>query len=667
MTNHLSGQTSPYLLQHAENPVDWYPWGEEALSRARTENKPILLSIGYSACHWCHVMAHESFENAEIARLMNRYFINIKVDREERPDLDSIYMAAVQALTGRGGWPLTVFLTPDGRPFYGGTYFPPDDRRGLPGFPRVLEAINAGFRDRPGDITRTARQLVSSLEGDSHAGSGSTALTPDSMDRAYRRLEQDFDTRHGGFGGAPKFPQPLVLDYLLHYHHRTGAGPALEMVERTLDAMYRGGMYDHLGGGFHRYATDDEWQVPHFEKMLYDNALLSRVYMHAFQVTGKPEYRLVTEEILDYVLREMTGPATGGFFSSQDADSEGEEGKFYTWSADEIDRVLGHPEGESFRRNFGVTDKGNFDGCNILHLAGDFSVTASERWRAAKLALRLDREGRVHPGKDTKVLASWNGMMLAALAEASCVLGRPDYRDAAVKNAGFILSSFTRDGRLRHTTSVGEGFLEDYAQLIDALIRLHQASANSRWLLEAVQLTAKMVELFWDDAGNVFYDSSRSTDLFKRPRNVQDGAVPSGAASAAHVLLKMAGITGEQRYSQIGGQALQGVAENMASLPLGFGQWLIALDFYLGPPLEVAIIGETDDARTSALLQAVCRKFRPDTVALAHAPSDTSPVSRLPLFRDRPQVGGLATAYVCRNFSCSRPVTTAADLENLLD
>jgi hypothetical protein len=647
--------------------VDWYPWGEEALSRARAENKPILLSIGYSACHWCHVMAHESFENAEIARLMNRYFVNIKVDREERPDLDSIYMAAVQALTGRGGWPLTVFLTPDGRPFYGGTYFPPDDRHGLPGFPRVLEAINASFHERPGDITKTVRQLVLVLESDSPAAPGSVPLSPDLMHRAYRGLEQDFDTRHGGFGGAPKFPQPLVLDYLLHYHHRTGDKPGLAMVEHTLDSMHRGGMYDHLGGGFHRYATDDEWQIPHFEKMLYDNALLSRVYLHAFQVTGKPEYRLVTEEILDYVLREMTDPATGGFFSSQDADSEGQEGKFYTWTADDIEGVLGQPEGESFRQDFGVSDEGNFEGGNILHLTGEFSVEASERWRGARLALRLDRERRVHPGTDTKVLVSWNGMMLAALAEASCVLRRPDYLTAAVKNADFILGSFAPDGLLRHTASVGEGFLEDYALLIDALTRLHQTSANSRWLSEAIQLTAKMVELFWDDAGNVFYDTSGATNLFKRPRTIQDGAVPSGAASAALVLLKMAGITGNERYSQVGEKALLGVAENMASFPMGFGQWLMALDFYLGPTREVAVIGDPGDVATTALLQAICRKFRPDTIVVIRSPSDMTPISQMPMLLNRPQLGGLATAYICRNFTCSPPVTEAAALEILLD
>ncbi len=668
MPNHLAQSTSPYLLQHADNPVEWYPWGKEALSRARIENKPILLSIGYSACHWCHVMAHESFENADTASLMNKYFINIKVDREERPDLDNVFMAAVQALTGHGGWPLTAFLTPEGRPFYGGTYFPPDDRHGLPAFSRVLEAIAAAFRERPAEVKNAAAQLISSLDDRLPPASSTIALSLDLMHRAYQALRQDFDTRHAGFGGAPKFPQPLVLAFLLRYYHSTGAKPALEMVEQTLEAMYRGGIYDHLGGGFHRYATDAAWQVPHFEKMLYDNALLSRVYLHAFQLTGKPEYRAVAEDIFDFVLRDMTDPNTGGFFSSQDADSEGEEGKFYVWTVAEIDAVIGSPAGEAFRQRFGVTEGGNFEGSNILHLTGEFSVAALERDLAAKLALRQHRERRTHPGTDTKVLASWNGMMLASLAEASCILERPDYLASAVKTADFILSSLIQDETLRHTSSVSEGFLEDYAQIIDALLWLHQATLNPSWLRQAVQVADQLVALFWDNTENVFYDAPvASSDLFKRPRSIQDGAVPSGAAVATLVLLKLAKITDKQEHSQVGNRALRGIGENMGRYPLGFSHWLSALDFYFGPSQEVAIIGDPGDAASLALSQAVCHRFRPNTVVAATALSNVNSFSELPLFKDRPQVEGLPTAYVCRNFNCFPPVTNPEALEKLLD
>ncbi|KTB48032.1 Conserved protein containing a thioredoxin domain [Dehalogenimonas alkenigignens] len=665
MPNRLASSFSPYLRQHAENPVDWYPWGDEALNRARSENKPILLSIGYSACHWCHVMAHESFENPETARLMNQHFVNIKVDREERPDLDSVYMAAVQTMTGHGGWPMTVFLTPDGRPFYGGTYFPPEDRHGLPAFPRVLEAVADTFRSQPARIAQTAGRLESALKRSEPCGSGLIALAPDILHRAYQALAQDFDVNHGGFGDAPKFPQPLALEFLLRYFHNTRSPGALGMVERTLAEMYRGGVYDHLGGGFHRYATDAAWQVPHFEKMLYDNALLSRVYLHAFQVTGNTAYRSVAEEVFAYVLREMTDPATGGFFSSQDADSDGEEGKYYTWTADEIDEVLG-PAGETFRERFGVTRGGNFEGRNILHLTDEFSEAAIAQDREAREALWRRRQWRNAPGKDTKIIASWNGMMAGSLAEAACVLGRPDYLSAAARAMEYVLNEMGNGDLLRHTISAEIGFLEDYAQIIDASLWLHQASLSPRWLRSALKLSERMVAEFWDESDGGFYDAPTDTKgLFIRPRNLQDGAVPSGGSTAAIALLKLARITDDQRYHQIGSQALKTIGDIMGRHPLGFTNWLAGLDMYLGSAEEITIIGGKDDPAAMALARAACQRFRPNRLVVGLDPEEPGTISNLPIFTDRPQRNGMATAYVCRDFSCRPPVTSPEDLEQL--
>ncbi len=667
MANHLAQATSPYLLQHAHNPVDWYPWGEEALSRARVENKPMLLSIGYSACHWCHVMAHESFENEATARLMNENFINIKVDREERPDLDNIYMAAVQSLTGHGGWPLTVFLTPDGRPFYGGTYFTPDDRHGLPSFSRVLEAVAASFRERPKEINRAATQLAASLNDRGSTAINTGFLSPDLLQRAFQSLAAEFDRTNAGFGDAPKFPQPLALEFLLRYFKRTGDKTALDLVEQSLESMFRGGIYDHLGGGFHRYATDAAWQVPHFEKMLYDNAQLSQVYLHTFQITGKPLYRFVAEETLDYVLREMTEPDSGGFYSSQDADSEGVEGKYYVWATAEINAALGRP-GAAFRERYGVTAEGNFEGGNILHLAGEISLEALEQDRAARNKLRLLRDRRVPPGKDTKVLLSWNAMMVSSLAQAGRILGRLDYLAAAEKNAGYILDSLMDGIRLKHTASVDEGFLEDYAQLIDSLLWLHQATLQPRYLRSAIELSTRMAALFWDDASSIFYDtSSQPAGLFTRPRSLQDGAVPSGAASAALVLLKMARLADNQEYWRIGGRVLVSAGDAISRYPLGFGQWLAAADFFFGPSQEVAIIGAPEENATEALIEAVFAGWRPNTVTAGLNPEDSSGISSLPLFKDRPQIGGLPTAYVCRNFNCFPPATSADELRQVLD
>ena len=532
MPNHLINETSPYLLQHAHNPVEWYPWGEDALERSRSEDKPILLSIGYSACHWCHVMERESFENEAIAGLMNENFINIKVDREERPDLDAIYMEAVQMLTGSGGWPMTVFLTPEGKPFYGGTYFPPVDRQNMPGFPRLLLGIAEAYNTNKGEIQRVTQQLTEQMGRGSQVPRGTAILTVDVLHRAYSTLATNFDYQNGGFGMAPKFPQPMTPEFLLRYHDHGYNPRALELVELTLEKMAYGGIYDQVGGGFHRYSTDAYWLVPHFEKMLYDNALLARLYLHAFQITGKPLYRRITEETLDYVLREMTDSG-GGFYSAQDADSEGEEGKFFVWTPEEIMDVLGEEDGRVFSGYFGVTSNGNFEGKNILNVPRDPEAFAAEHQldpeqldgivARGRTKLLEVRDLRVHPLLDDKVLASWNGLMLRSFAEAGAVLDRADYLEAAVKNAEFLTTVMCPQGRLLRTYRNGEakllGYLEDYSCVADGLIALYEATLDLRWLENAVTMADSMIELFWDEATGGFYDTGSDHEaLVIRPR-----------------------------------------------------------------------------------------------------------------------------------------------------
>src|SRR5215213_5399398 len=557
VTNRLASETSPYLLQHAENPVDWYPWSEEALARAREEDKPILVSIGYSACHWCHVMEHESFENPEIAAKMNDLFINIKVDREERPDLDAIYMTAVQALTGHGGWPLNVFVTPDGVPFYGGTYWPPEDRMGLAGFTKVLEAVSDAYQNRREEVLENAEQIREYLTKATEATPRADDLKPAILDEALRGQSRSFDGENGGFGGAPKFPQPATLEFLAKYYRRTDDDRAAKMLRLTLDKMAAGGMYDQIGGGFHRYAVDAVWLVPHFEKMLYDNAQLVRVYLDAYRAFGDENYRRVVTETLDYVVREMTGPE-GGFYSTQDADSEGEEGKFYVWSPTEIAEVLGPDDARVVARYYGVTPGGNFEGHSIFNVPRPPAAVANELGisvdrltdvvASARPKLYAAREQRVHPGRDEKALTSWNGMMLRAFAEASRTLSRADYRDVARRNAEFLLSKLRRDGRLLHTYKDGQaklnGYLEDYANLIDGLIALYEATFERRWIEEAISLTNTMVAEFTDAEGIGFYDTGASHEtLVSRPRELHDGATPSGNSVAISVLLKLAVMT----------------------------------------------------------------------------------------------------------------------------
>ncbi len=676
MANRLINETSPYLLQHAENPVDWYAWGEEALGRARDEDRPILLSIGYSACHWCHVMERESFENEDIAALMNENFVNIKVDREERPDLDAVYMEAVQMMTGSGGWPMTVFLTPNGHPYYGGTYFPPEDRQGMPGFPRLLAAASQAYHTNKGEIDRVTRQLSEQMGRTGQMPRGFTPLTTEVMHNAYSQLATQFDHLNGGFGNAPKFPQPMTPEFLLRYNRHGFNARALEMVELTLQKMAYGGIYDQVGGGFHRYSTDAYWLVPHFEKMLYDNALLARLYLHAWQVTGNPLYRRITEETLDYVLREMTDPA-GGFYSAQDADSEGVEGKFFVWTPDEL-RPLLNDDADLVMGYYGVTDRGNFEGANILNVARppeDYcqqrGVSESDLFAAVARAraILLDvREQRIHPLRDDKVLTSWNGMMLRSFAEAGAALGREDYLDAARKNADFLLANMRDENRrVLRTWRNGEaklnGYLEDYACLADGLLSLHEATLEPRWLQEAVTVADGMNALFWDDAVGGFYDTGSDHEaLVIRPRDVFDNAQPCGSSVASDVLLRLAIVTGNDDYSAKGATPLRAMQQMLGRAPSATGHWLGALDFYVSLPREIVIVGPAENPGTGDMLDAVSRRFMPNKVLVGVADPANPPLKDSPLLEQRVMQDGQPTAYVCENYACQLPVTDAEAL-----
>jgi len=666
MSNHLADETSPYLLQHADNPVDWYPWGEKALNHARAEDKPILLSIGYSACHWCHVMAHECFENNDIAHLMNENFINIKVDREERPDLDAIYMEAVQAMTGRGGWPLTVFLTPDGKPFFGGTYFPPEDRHGMPGFTRVLKTVADAYQNRRSEVEMTAQQTVTALNSKAKGSAVREPLVADILEQAYLGLRQDFDKENGGFGTAPKFPQPMTLEFLLRYFHRSQDMDALEIVDLTLEKMARGGIYDQLGGGFHRYSTDSYWLVPHFEKMLYDNALLSRVYLHAYLVTGKQLFRSIAEETLDYVLREMTDPR-GGFYSTQDADSEGVEGKYYLWTSQEIAEVLGKKTSHIVGDYFGVTPQGNFNSWNILNVVADLEPETANVIKRAKVSLLKRREQRAKPSRDEKILASWNGLMLASLAEAACALDREDYLAAAVANGSFLLDSMMANGRLQHSYKDGQvkidGYLRDYALVIDGLLALHLATFSREFLRQAIRLGEVMVEQFWNEAMDTFYDTGdKHEHLFVRSRSKYDGVLPSGSSAATQVILRLVKLTNKEQFEQVAVCSLESMQESMRQYPLGFSNWLCVLDLYLSPPKEVAIIGPRDNPATLELLRTLCTMWLPNTIVAAYDPNDPTPVSDLKLLESRQMINNQPTVYVCEHYTCQAPVTDPASL-----
>jgi len=679
--NRLISETSPYLLQHAQNPVDWYPWGEEALNHAVKEDKPILLSIGYSACHWCHVMERESFENPEIARLMNENFISIKVDREERPDLDAIYMEAVQVITGSGGWPLTVFLTPQKRPFYGGTYFPPEERGGLPGFTRVLQTVAQAYKNRKGDVESAAEKVIAQLNRSNEAQRSVEPLTPDLLNSAHIALESAFDAHNGGFGPAPKFPQPMLLEFLLRHQLRTGNEGTLSMVERTLEKMARGGIYDQLGGGFHRYSTDARWLVPHFEKMLYDNALLSRLYLHAYQATGKPLYRHIVEGTLDYVLREMTDKE-GGFYSSQDADSEGIEGKYYVWTVEEVIEALGDDVGRLVNRYFGVTEQGNFEGLNILNrvietaaLAPESGLTLEtlEATIATAKARLLERRGqRVPPHRDEKILADWNGLMLSSMAEAASVLDREDYLEAAISNATFLTHALLDRGFLKHSYKDGQakisGYLLDYALLCDGLLSLYEATFQDRWLRTSKDLADAMVDRFWDEPRGCFYDTGHGEEIhIVQPKNVLDSVQPSGSSAAASVLLRLARLTDNREYEELAASAIRSVQRLMVRYPSGFGNWLCALDYYLSKPKEIAIVGRPGDPATKSLIEVINLRYLPNKVLAGKSSETTATNMDIPLLQGRVSIENRPTVYVCESYACQSPVTDPDALAALLD
>ena len=674
-TNALINETSPYLLQHAHNPVDWHPWGDEALAKAHAEDKPILLSIGYSACHWCHVMERESFENEEIAKLMNENFINIKVDREERPDLDQIYMNAVQMMTGHGGWPMTMFLTPKGVPFYGGTYFPPKDRYNMPGFPRVLISVAEAYRSQPDQVANTWTALLGELRRVGLATPSREILTTEILDASFRRITSTYDPKHGGFGSAPKFPPAMTLEFFMHMEHRNGATEALEMIKYTCRKMAEGGMYDQLGGGFHRYSVDSKWLVPHFEKMLYDNALLSRVYLHVYQLTKEEFAKRIAEETLDYVVREMTDTG-GGFYSTQDADSEGEEGKFFVWSKAEIVKALGPKASDIFCDYFDVTDEGNFEGHNILHVTAPIEELAARHHVAVKEAVAIleqgrnlllaIRERRIKPGRDEKVLTAWNGLMLASFAEASAILNRDDYRKVAEANAEFLLSNGCRDGLLLRTWKAGEaklnGYLEDYACLIEGLICLFEATGIVKWLEHAIKLTDKMIEEFWDDQDGGFFFTGKSHEaLIVRSKDFLDNATPSGNSVAALALQKLAVLTGNEQYKRYATTILRLIADQIRRYPAAFGWALTALDFYLSKPKEVVIVADTPGAAVDELIGAAWERYLPNRVICCCVGDCSDAQNTMPLFEDRVPASQ-PTAYVCEAYTCQAPALTPTEL-----
>ena len=705
--NRLSNVTSPYLLQHAHNPVDWYPWGEEALSRARTENKPIFLSIGYAACHWCHVMAHESFEDPETAAFMNEHFVNIKVDREERPDIDAIYMQATVAMTGSGGWPMSVFLTPDLKPFYTGTYFPPVRRYNMPAFKDLLAGIARSWKEDPAEIERVSGQVSVHLQQalNANINSGST-FTQEDLDTALKSLIDTYDWEHGGWGAAPKFPQPMAIEFLFRrsVHSPIGRGmpegqgegentplipnPSpdgrrnLNAALHALKSMARGGMYDVVGGGFSRYSTDNSWLVPHFEKMLYDNAQLVRAYLHAWQITGDDFFKRIVVESLDFIAREMTHP-DGGFYSSLDADSEGEEGKFYVWSLEEIREIL-QDDSEIFEAAYGITQRGNWEGKTVLQralddasLAARFPGQLDPDTVPAKLSeshsrLLAARATRIRPGTDDKILTAWNGLMLAAIADASRTIPEEELQNKylllATHNAEFLLGSLRLNGKLKRSWRDGkltnEVFLEDYAALILGLLELYQTDFKDKWFAAAKELADEMIESFEDPNGG-FYDTPKdSENLLLRPKDLQDNATPSGNALACEALLKLAAFTDNGKYRDLAEKALGLVADMAPRYPTAFARWLSAADFALGNVKQVAVLNEAQAEDGSDLIRFVQSAFRPNMIvaASAYPPSNESPS----LLEDRPLKNGKATVYVCEGFVCKNPVTSISDLKELL-
>ena len=663
--NRLINESSPYLLQHAYNPVDWYPWGKEALTKSKVEDKPILLSIGYSACHWCHVMAHESFENDQIAELMNLYFVCIKVDREERPDLDSIYMKAIQVTTGSGGWPLTAFLTPDCKPFYGGTYFPPEDRHGIPGFPKLLKSVSDAYINSRSEIDKHSVKLTEHVEKMMNNTGQINKISASTLKVAFDSFYSEFDHEFGGFGTSPKFPQPVNFEFALRYHIRFQDKDSLRVVEESLTHMANGGIYDQIGGGFHRYSTDEKWIVPHFEKMLYDNALLTSLYLHVYETTKNQFYLEIAEDTLSYVKREMLDQ-NGSFYSSQDADSEGIEGKFFVWNHEEILEHLGEKEGKIFAEYFGVTANGNFEGKSILikpnyhqNISPENNHELLKSINLSKEKLLKARNTRIPPETDKKIITSWNALMMKAFSEAAITTNNSGYLRIAKSNAEFLTNKLYKSSILYRTYQNGEpkitGFLEDYSFLIDALLKLHEASFESKWIEIAVDLCYEMVNLFWDDSKGTLYDTSTTHEtLVIRPSEWTDNAIPAGTSLAVEVLLKFSVILDEQLFNNIATRILGSMTKIVEQFPSASGQWLNAIDFYTSNNPEITIVGSKTNKNTQMLLDEVYKTYIPNKILIG-INQENSNISNLAFTKYKQSILNQPTAYLCQNYECDLP------------
>ena len=680
--NHLINEKSPYLQQHAYNPVDWYPWGKEAFQKAVRENKPIFLSIGYSTCHWCHVMEHESFEDDEVAKLLNENFVSIKVDREERPDIDTIYMAVCQAMTNSGGWPLNLFLTSDKKPFYAGTYFPKTERYGNPGLIAILQQISNLWKTNKESVIASSDQVTHTLQSMSSTTPGEI-LTRETLQRAYEHLRDNYDYLYGGFGSSPKFPTPHNYTFLLRWWKQSKDPLALEIVEKSLDRIGHGGIYDQIGGGFHRYSTDEYWLVPHFEKMLYDQALLAIAYTEAFQATGKPFFADMARGIFTYVLRDMTSPE-GGFYSAEDADSEGIEGKFYVWTLDEVMRIVGEEEGKIFCDYYDVSKEGNFEEKNILHidkppdafakLEGLKTEELQKLLGAAREKLFAEREKRIHPHKDDKILTSWNGLMIAALAKGSQALNEPKYAQAAMRAAEFILKTLRlKDGTLLRRYRLGDasipGYLDDYAYFIWGLIDLYEATFEVKYLKLAQELSSDMINNFRDEKGGGFFLSGKKNEQLIAPtKEIYDGATPSGNSVALLNILRLGRMTGNTDLEKMAEHLIKTFSETINQYPLGYTQFLCALDFALGPTKEIVIAGEPGKADTQKILQEIGKRFLPGKILLLHPLKDASSIEEIAKFtKEQKSINGKATVYMCENYACKEPTHDLQKVIQLLE
>jgi len=683
LANRLADEKSPYLQQHKNNPVDWYPWSDKAFEKAKREDKPVFLSIGYSTCHWCHVMERESFEDEEVAGILNEGYVSIKVDREERPDIDHIYMKVCQAMTGHGGWPLTVIMTPDKKPFFAGTYFPKKGGARMPGLIDILTLVRKMWQEEKDRILAAGERIAGTVQPGIARRTG-VELNGQVLDRAFEQLEARFDGKYGGFGVSPKFPAPHNLAFLLRYWKSKGAPGALAMVEKTLEGMYRGGIYDHIGFGFARYSTDEKWLLPHFEKMLYDNALLALVYIEAFQAVGRELYARVAREVLAYVQRDMTAPE-GGFYSAEDADSEGEEGKFYVWTPLEVKEVLGQREGEIFCRLYDITPEGNFGGKNIPNLifnkpedvAAEFDIkpgVMDEFIEKSRQKLFKHREGRVRPFKDDKILTAWNGLMIAAMAKGAAVFGEPAYREAAARAVDFINKKLVReDGRLLARYREGEAafpaYLDDYAFLAWGLIELYEATYQVDYLRKAVDLTKRQIDLFWDkENGGFFFYGEDGERLLSRPKELYDGALPSGNSVALVNLLRLFALTGDEMFSEKAAELLSAFAGEVEEYPAGYPHFLTGAGLYLWPAREVVIAGQVKDPGVKRMLNYLQQSFLPETTALFHPEGDgEGDLEKLvPLIKEQRSLDGKATAYICENRSCRAPVTDYDEFVSIL-